>query len=152
MSVVVDHLRRLERGLRLLAREIEASTGASAAQLFVLEQLADGAGLSLGELASRTLTDRSSVSAVVERLVAAKLVSRGESSRDRRRADVRITRAGRRALALAPPAPTRRLIDAVASLPARTRRQLATTLGQLNLALGFESNRPRMLFEEAGPP
>jgi DNA-binding MarR family transcriptional regulator len=151
VSVVINHLRRLERGLRLLAREIEASTGASAAQLFVLEQLADGAGLSLGELAARTLTDRSSVSAVVDRLVSAKLVSRGESIRDRRRADIRITRAGRRALAVAPPAPTRRLIDAVASLPAHTRRQLATSLGHLNHALGFESTRPRMLFEESGP-
>lgn len=150
VSTVVDHVRRLERGLRLLAREIEATTGASAAQLFVLEQLADGAGRSLGELAVRTLTDRSSVSAVVDRLVVSQLASRGQASQDRRRAVVRITEAGRRALAAAPMAPARRLIEAVAGLPIRTRRELATALGHLNVVLGFDKTRPKMLFEESG--
>jgi DNA-binding MarR family transcriptional regulator len=150
VSLVINEVRTLERGLRLLAREIEASTGASAAQLFVLEQLADGAGRSLSELAQLTLTDRSSVSVAVDRLVASELASRGKASRDRRRAVVRITAAGRRALTAAPPAPTRRLIEAVAGLPAHTRRGLATALGRLNHTLGFDGTRPRMLFEDPG--
>jgi DNA-binding MarR family transcriptional regulator len=145
---VIDHIRRLERGLRLIARDVEASTGASAAQLFALEQLAAGGPLALQELAARTLTDRSSVSVVVDRLVSAGLAARSTSRVDRRRAEVRITAAGRRALAAAPTPPTQRLLAAVGTLSPSARRALGAGLGRLNAALGFDEPRPSMLFEE----
>jgi DNA-binding MarR family transcriptional regulator len=144
----INHARRLERGLRLAARQVESRAGASAAQLFVLRQLADGAALSLRDLTSRTLTDRTSVSEVVDRLLSRRLVIRGVSPTDRRRAEIRITGSGRRVLATAPTTPAQLLIEAVTGLPRATRRALATALGQLNEALGFAADRPRMLFEE----
>ena len=135
---VLDGIRRLDRGLRLAAREVERATGLSAAQLFVLEHLARGPAASLSELAARTLTDRSSVSAVVDRLVSRRLVERVISAGDRRRAEVRITRAGRARLERAPRAPTDLLLAAVARLSSRDVHALAGLLRKLNAELGFE--------------
>lgn len=150
VTVVINQIRRLERGLRLLAREVESSTGASAAQLFVLQQLAAGAPLSLRELSARTFTDPSSVSTVVERLVGAGLVSREAAASDRRRAEVRITSLGRKALAASPPPPAQRLVEAIGALSPTTRHELAAALGRLNRALGFDAGSAKMLFEESG--
>src|ERR671938_1731164 len=65
----LDAIRRLVRGLRLAARASEREAGLSAAQLFVLQQLAESPAESINELAARTLTHQSSVSVVVRRLV-----------------------------------------------------------------------------------
>lgn len=138
-------VRRLERGLRLAARQVERVTGLSAAQLFVLEHLDGAEGLSLNELAARTFTDRSSVSAVVDRLVEAGLARRSVDPRDKRRAQVRITRRGRSVLEQAPAAPTDLLLRGLAGLSRRRLQSLGESLAALNDALGFVS--AEFLFE-----
>lgn len=141
-------LRRIVRFLRLADREIEAACGLSAAQLFVLHAIASAPGLSLGELAARTLTDQSSVSTVVARLSAAKLVARKVDQRDRRRAALALTAAGRAVLARAPKAPQERLIDAIREMPAARRAELVRALDGLTAALGADDTAPKMLFED----
>ncbi|HJQ52319.1 MAG TPA: MarR family transcriptional regulator [Gemmatimonadaceae bacterium] len=143
---VLSGVRRLERGLRLAARAAERATGLTAAQLFVLEELAAAESSSLSDLASRTHTDRSSVSVVLDRLAAAGLVKRSPSSDDRRRTESQITRRGRAVLARAPLSPTKRLVRAVGRLPATKVHQLATALAALNDELGY--THEAMLFEE----
>jgi DNA-binding MarR family transcriptional regulator len=97
-------------------------------------------------LAALTLTDRSSVSVVVDRLVRAGLATRQTAAADRRRADVRITRAGLAMLRRAPAPPTEILIRALRRMPRATVRRLAQTLAALNAELGFQQST--MLFEE----
>jgi len=143
---VLAGVRRLERGLRLAATAAERSTGLTAAQLFVLEQLARAESSSIAELAARTHTDRSSVSVVVDRLAAAGLVKRSPSLHDRRRTETQITARGRAVLAKAPLSPTTGLVRAVARLPATKVRQLAAGLAALNDELGYTEEV--MLFEE----
>jgi len=141
-------LRRIVRYLRLADREVEQACGASVAQLFVLRQLAETPALSLGELAQRTLTDQSSVSTVVARLVARRLVARRPSRADRRRAELRLTARGRRLAATAPPAPQVRMIDAIHDLSPVRRRALARSLEALAAAVGADQVEPQMLFED----
>lgn len=143
---VVDAIRRLDRGLRLVAREVEATTGASAAQLFVLRQLSSANAMSISALAERTMTDRSSVSAVVDRLAERGLVVRRPSEQDRRRAEVRVTPAGRALLEQAPAAPTARLLAALEALPGPTVARLARDLARLNEALGLSGAPAPLLF------
>jgi DNA-binding MarR family transcriptional regulator len=123
-------------------------SGISAAQLFVLQQLGADAHLSLNELAERTLTDRSSVADVVDRLVAQGLVDRTIDPKDRRRALVRITASGRRMLARAPDAPTTALIGALRSLTLAERRALALSLDRLTLALDAADEPATLLFAD----
>lgn len=144
----VASIRRLVRVLRLTARRTQSLAGITAAQLFVLQQLGDDASLSLNELAAKTLTDRSSVADVVDRLEAERLVDRAVDPSDRRRAAVRITPAGRRILARAPDAPTTTLIAALKTLSPRDRVTLAESLIRLNTALGAADEPATMLFAD----
>lgn len=143
---VLTGVRRLERGLRLAAREAERKTGVSAAQLFVLEKLAAAPASSIADLAARTHTDRSSVSVIVDRLAVAGLVKRTASPDDRRRSETTITARGRAMLARAPLSPTATLVHAVKRLPRAKVRQLAFALAALNEELGYSD--AAMLFAD----
>jgi DNA-binding MarR family transcriptional regulator len=145
IGLALAGVRRLERGLRLAARQVERATGLSAAQLFVLEHLDRAAGLSLSELARETFTDRSSVSAVVDRLTDAGLARRTVDQDDKRRAMVRITARGRDVLARAPAAPTDQLLSGLTKLSRGRLAALGDALAALNDALGFATSE--LLFQ-----
>jgi DNA-binding MarR family transcriptional regulator len=139
-------LRRIVRALRLHDKSAERLLGISVAQLFVLQLLEDGRPRSLSELAGATLTDLSSVSAVVRRLVERGLVVRGVSSDDARRAALALTDEGRALLRRAPRAPQERLLGALRTLPKAQRSALADALGAVAEAMGaFEES---FFFEE----
>lgn len=146
-SAVVS-IRRLVRVLRLTAQRTQSLSGISAAQLFVLQQLGTDTHLSMNDLAARTLTDRSSVADVVDRLVAQGLVDRAVDPQDRRRALVRITAGGRRVLARVPDAPTTALIGALRKLTLAERRTLARSLRRLTAALGADDEPATLLFAD----
>jgi len=151
-AAALDALRRIVRYLRLADREVEQACGVSVAQLFVLRQLAEAPGLSLAGLAERTLTDQSSVSTVVARLVERGLIARRPSRRDRRRAELRLTAHGRRLALTAPRVPQAQIIDAIRAMTPARRVTLVRSLEGLAAAIGANAVPPRMLFEdEPGP-
>jgi DNA-binding MarR family transcriptional regulator len=140
-------IRRIVRVLRVTAQRTQSNAGISAAQLFVLEQLGEET-LSLNELAARTLTDRTSVAAVVERLRARGLVERAVNQQDRRRASVQITAAGRRVLRRSPPAPMTSLMEALQKLPPSRLASLAASLSGFFTALGADAEPAELMFTE----
>lgn len=141
-------LRRIIRYLRIADREIESASGLSAAQLFVLTTLADTPALSLAEIAQRALTDQSSVSTVVAKLVKSGLIARKASRQDRRRAELRLTAAGRRVLDAAPDTPQQRLVAAMRAMPASRRAEIVRALQGLVSALGAGETPPKLMFED----
>jgi DNA-binding MarR family transcriptional regulator len=145
---IMNSLRRVVRLLRLADRAAEATVHVSAAQLFVLRTLASAPASSLSELAKRTLTDQSSVSTVVARLVDAKLVRRVASKEDRRRMEIAITTAGLRLIEKAPQTPQAKMIAAIEQLPAATQAEIAKSLEALVTAIGADATAPRMFFED----
>ncbi|MDB4954431.1 MAG: Transcriptional regulator, MarR family [Myxococcales bacterium] len=136
------------RYLRLADREVEASCRLSAAQLFVLHTLAETPVLSVAELAQRTLTDQSSVSTVVARLVDRRLVTRKAARADRRRAELRISPAGMRMVMRAPRVPQTQMIAAIEAMSAARRAEAVRALEGLAAAIGANEVAPRMLFED----
>lgn len=144
----VNSVRRIVRGLRLAEQQTRVEAGLSAAQLFVLGQLAESSAASLSELAERTLTDRTSAAAVVERLEAAGLVATERSTEDRRRVLVQITTAGRRRVRAAPEAPTTRLLAGLERLTSGELAMLARLLERLVETMGLADEPATMLFEE----
>jgi DNA-binding MarR family transcriptional regulator len=147
----LDALRRIVRALRVANVGVEKLTGLSAAQLFVLEQVAAAPHASLSELAARTLTDRTSVAAVVDRLAARGLVRRERSVVDRRRVEIEPTAEGLDVLARAPHPPTRQILQGLDSLDDRELHRLATTLSTLVRAMGIAEDPATMLFEDDAP-
>jgi DNA-binding MarR family transcriptional regulator len=144
----LDAIRRIIRVLRLSSSETEREFGVSGAQLFVLQQLADGPLGSINELAARTLTHQSSVSVVVRRLVERGLVARRSSPADRRRRELHLTAAGRR-LASRAPAPIQvRLIAGLRALQPRELRSLSQLLTQVVERMGASGEPASMIFSE----
>ncbi|HTR79965.1 MAG TPA: MarR family transcriptional regulator [Gemmatimonadaceae bacterium] len=144
----VDAFRRIVRGLRVAAAETQADAGISAAQLFVLSQLQAAPAQSLSDLGTRTMTDRSSVATVVERLVERRLARSKPSAEDRRRTVIEITAAGRAVLRRAPRPPAARLVDGLASLGKRDLATLAHALEQLVVGMGLTAEPAVMLFAD----
>lgn len=144
-------LRRLVRALRLADRAAETRVGLSAAQLFVLERLAEGPVGSMAELARRTLTDASSVSVVVQRLAERGLVVRAASQDDARRMTLRLAAAGKRLLGSAPRSAQADLLESLGQLSTGERKELERLLERVVRGMGIdESTPPPMLFEGEG--
>ena len=141
-------LRRLVRALRLADRAAESRLGLSAAQLFVLERLAEGPARSMAELAGRTLTDASSVSVVVQRLAERGLVVRAVSQDDARRTTLRLSASGRRLLSSAPRSPQGDLLAALEQLSAGERRDLEHLLEKVVRGMGIDESTPTPMFFE----
>ena len=143
----MDALRRVVKVLRVSSRAVERAVGISAAQLFVLRQLADAPRQSLGDLVARTRTHQSTVSEVVSRLVDAGLVARRTSSDDARRAELSLTARGRALLRAAPSTVQTDLLEGFARLSPTRRRALADGLEAWLAAAGLAEVEPTMFFE-----
>ena len=144
----LDAIRRIVQALRESSRAAEKRAGLSGAQLFVLHALEEAPGLSLNQLAERTRTHQSSVSAVVTRLTRERLIERGTAQGDARRAVLRLSPRGHGRLRAAPRTAQERLIAAVDALPAADRRRLAATLNRLVEAMGLATRGPAAMFDE----
>ena len=142
---VLDGVRRLVQGLRLSAEQARKRAGVSGAQLFVLQKLAEADAQSVNELAARTATDQSSVSAVVHRLAEAGLVDRHPDPRDRRRVRLTLTGKGRALLRRCPDSAQQQLLRAIEDLPARERRAFAGSLARV--VAGMANASPVLFFE-----
>jgi len=142
-----DALRRIVRALRLSAGEVDRTLGISMAQLFVLQSLADDVPRSLRDLAADTLTDPSSVSAVVKRLVDRKLVARHADHQDARRAQVTLTPLGKRLLKRAPEPVQSRLVHALGKLEPRRRKLFAASLDEVAKRMG--AGESGLFFEDS---
>jgi DNA-binding MarR family transcriptional regulator len=147
---VMDALRRIVRGLSASARELPGGSSVSGAQRFVLRQIAAAPGLSVGELAGRTLAGQSTVSEVVTRLVERRLVSRRHSAADARQAELRLTAAGRRVIADLEPTAQERLASALPRLRPAERQGLAAGLEAWRAAAGHDELPVTMFREERG--
>ncbi len=147
--LALDAIRKLVRALGESARTAQGRTGVSGAQLFVLRVLAaHPQGLSINELADRTMTHQSSVSAVVTRLVGRGLVTRAPSPEDRRRQIVTLTPRGTALHRTAPAVAQELLVEAIRTLSPARRRALATGLRALTDALNISDQTAPMFFEE----
>jgi DNA-binding MarR family transcriptional regulator len=145
---VLDAIRRITRALRVSAMATQSSVGISAAQLYVLRTLAERESASITDLAALTMTDRSSVAAVVERLVDQGLAHRSPSPDDRRRARVEITESGARLAGQAAPPPTDLLVTGLHGMTDAQVAELSRALGAFVTALGLDQTPAEMLFEE----
>ena len=131
MTTVVDAIRSVVQSLRNSGRGAGKKLGISSAQLYVLEELAQGPALSINELAARTFTHQSSASMVVSRLVERRLVTRLSDQGDARKLSISLTASGRAILKKAPHAANTQLIAGLRTLSRSELKQLAQNLSVL---------------------
>ena len=150
LDAIVNSLRRIVRAIRVSSHAAEKTSGISGAQLFVLRQLLDEPGMSLRDVARRTLTDESSVSVVVTRLVERGFVKRRPGARDRRCVELSPTAAGRALARRAPEPAQARLVSALREVSARRLHVLSAVLNHVADRMGV-ANDPAAMFFEADP-
>ena len=146
-AMAMDALRRIVRSLRCADAVSEAVLGVTAAQLFVLRELAKSEPLTIGELAQRTATAQSTVSEVAARLESKMLIVRQRSAIDRRRIDVSLSDAGRVLLQRADETVQEKLLTGFARLPAARQAVTADGLQSWVRAAGLADVEPTMFFE-----
>ncbi|MBA2544562.1 MAG: MarR family transcriptional regulator [Deltaproteobacteria bacterium] len=116
---------------RRLAREQCAKLGITATQLNVIKLLQTVGDLSLSELSKRMVATNSTVTGIVDRMVAANLVTREQSVDDRRVWKIKLTTQGKATAKKIDVAPWEILRGAVMALPADERTQLIATLDKI---------------------
>jgi DNA-binding MarR family transcriptional regulator len=146
---VLRSLRQLVHALRVTAHSVEHTLGLSGAQLFLLGELAVEPHVSIRRVAERTLTDPSSASVVVARLIERGLVKRRQDETDKRRSVLSVTTKGQAVLRRAPEPYQVKLFQALNGLPRQRLRQLHLGLAALVHATGLEDAVP--LFFEGAP-
>jgi DNA-binding MarR family transcriptional regulator len=148
-DLTMNSLRRIVQALRGMGASAQRDYAVTAAQLFVLRQIAMHSGQSMTDLARRTFTRESSVSEVVGRLVTRDLVERRVATTDHRRVEVHLTPAGQRIVAEAPETVQERLAAGFHALPDDVRRSLAQGLAAWLAASGLGDVPASMFFESA---
>jgi DNA-binding MarR family transcriptional regulator len=144
---VLNAFRNLVKMLRIADRAAVQRYGVGSAQIFVLHELSRTSPLSVNELAERTMTDQSTVSVVVDKLVKKGFVERARSTADARRAELGLTTKGRQIVKKLPPPIQHLLIDGVRALPAARARTLANMLDEIVKSAGGAEEHPPMFFE-----
>jgi DNA-binding MarR family transcriptional regulator len=148
VRVVLDAIRRIVRLLRESTRRSERTLGASSAQLFVLQALASGEPRTVNQLAAKTLTHQSSVSAVVTKLGERGLIAKRRSKSDARSVSLTLTKKGRALLERAPETAQERLVAGILALAPKERQKLASGLAALVDRMNLGEGVPSMFFEE----
>lgn len=102
-QLVAVALRRINHAVDLRSRFLMMRHGVSAPQLATLQELSRRSSLSIGELTRAVHLSQSTMTGILDRLERRGLVRRERSPEDKRRSHVRLTEAGDRLLAEAPP-------------------------------------------------
>jgi DNA-binding MarR family transcriptional regulator len=142
----LNAVRRMVRGLRSAAEAVERGLRISAAQLFVLTELARVPDQSVKDLAAATMTTHSTVSEVVGQLIVRGLVTRTPDAADRRRSVLHLTRRGANLVKKSPRAVQTNLIEGFGKLRPSERRALASGLDKWLDASGLGGVPSTMLF------
>lgn len=125
---IVETAIYLQTESRRLAKEQCARHGITATQLNVLKLLQTVGDLSLSELSRQMAATNSSVTGIIDRMVAAALVAREQSVDDRRVWRIRLTAEGRAMAKKLDVAPWEILQKALRALPTAELDQLIGTL------------------------
>lgn len=128
---VLRQFRLIFGSVRQHFRDVEASCGISGSQVWLLRDIDANPGIGVSQLAKRLSIHQSTCSLLVEKLVAAGLVSKTRSARDQRRVGLEITPTGQQRLELSPNPAEGILPEALRQLPDVALRTLQVNLDQL---------------------
>lgn len=123
-------LRRILRATELYERSLAQAAGLSSAQLRVLQIVAANGsdGVTPSALATQMGVSQATVTALVDKLVARKMVTRQRSERDRRQTNVIITPPGAKAVETSPDALQQRFVKSFNALQDWEQAQLIASL------------------------
>lgn len=135
-SATLKALRRVLRATEGGTRQLAVATGLTPSQLLVLREIQAGHEVTPGLVAKRLQFGHATITAIVDRLVALKLVTRSRCERDKRRMLLDATEAGQQCLADAPDMLQETFSARFAALPAWEQAMILAGTERLAYILG----------------
>jgi len=120
-------LRRIIRAIDTRSRSLIQQCGLTSPQLIVLHEIG-GREISVGDLAKRVSLSQATITGILDRLEKRVIVARRRDGGDKRRVLVRLTPAGARLLAHAPPMLQHAFVDRFTRLSEPDQAQLIASL------------------------
>ena len=130
-ATVLRQFRTVFRSVKKHFQWVEHQCGVSGAQLWAMAAIAEAPGMRVSDLARALSIHLSMASNLLDRLEKLGLVKRERLTSDQRIVTLRLTSAGRKALAGAPQPFQGVLPDAISGLPEPVLRELHSHLGML---------------------
>ncbi|MCC5794300.1 MAG: MarR family transcriptional regulator [Chromatiales bacterium] len=128
---VLRALRRIMQAVDLYSRQLVGDHGITGPQLICLRQLQEAGPQSAGELAAAVSLRPGTLSGILDRLEAQRLITRERHQEDRRRLLLEVTPSGRELLAGAPPSLQEDFLLRFRALSRAEQEQIAGVLEQL---------------------
>jgi DNA-binding MarR family transcriptional regulator len=129
--IVLKKFRVLFGAVRQHFREVEKNCGVTGSQLWILQEVANAAGIGVSELAGRLSIHQSTCSLLVDKLASRKLLVKVRSKADQRRVGLKLTKEAMQLIAAAPAPTSGVLPEALNALDAETIRDLDVSLQRL---------------------
>ena len=136
---ILRSLRRITRAIDLHSRHLAASFGLTGPQLVCLRTLGHADEITPSGLAKEVELSQATITGIVDRLEAQKLVSRFRDDKDRRRVFLRLTETGRRLLERAPSPLQVQFVHRLGKLPENEQRGIEATLRKVVDMMGADS-------------
>ncbi|MDK9709433.1 MAG: MarR family winged helix-turn-helix transcriptional regulator [Desulforhopalus sp.] len=125
---VLKKFRLIYGTVRQHFREVERTCGITGSQLWLMQEIANAAGIGVSELAGRLSIHQSTCSQLVEKLVSSGLITKERSKEDQRRVGLWLTEQGAKVIVMAPGPAEGVLPIALRKLPQETILTLDATL------------------------
>ncbi|WP_093423715.1 MarR family winged helix-turn-helix transcriptional regulator [Tranquillimonas alkanivorans] len=131
-------IRRILRSTELYGRKLAKAAGLTAVQIRVLQIVAETGQATPKDIAKRMGVSQATMSSLIDRLSAKKMVERHQSQRDRRQTNVVITQIGRQAVLEAPDALQQKYVKQFESLEDWEQAMIVASLERVAAMLDAE--------------
>jgi DNA-binding MarR family transcriptional regulator len=138
LSETVEMLHRVFQAVDLFSRQTLRDFGVSGPQIWALRSIDQAGVASMGDLALGMHLHMSTVTGIIDRLEAAKLVTRERSASDARVMEIRLTARGRAILARAPEPPRSKAARGLQRLSPKELRQVHSSLRLIARAMDVD--------------
>jgi DNA-binding MarR family transcriptional regulator len=142
LEAAVETLHRIFQSADLFSRRALRDFGVSGPQIWALWTIDEAGMMSMGDLSQRMHLHMSTVTGVIDRLEAARMVTRVRSAADARVMELRLTAKGRSILAKSPEPPRSKVARKFQRLGPSELRTVRSVLGLIAEAMGVDLSPP----------
>ena len=142
LSECVEMLHQIFQAIDVFSRQVLRDFGVSGPQVWALRTIGDAGVVNMSDLAQQMHLHVSTVTGIIDRLEAAKMVTRERSGSDGRVMELRLTAKGRSILSRAPEPPRSKAARGLQKVSSRKLRQLRASLLLLADAMEVDVLRP----------
>jgi len=138
LSETVEMLHQIFQSVDLFSRQTLREFGVTGPQIWALRTIGEEGVVSMSDLAQHMHLHMSTVTGIIDRLEAAKLVTRDRSEEDARVMEVRLTPKGRAILTKAPEPPRSKAARGLQKLTARELKTVRAALLLIGRAMDVD--------------